>query len=138
MHFPPINDQPVTNKRSARVTLVLIYNSGIRGKCDKGREKDGDLLLLFWFSSYLGGHDHSSHTAFSKEHAKHVCDTTRDSFDKMDSHYTPTAFAKDLLKQSGLAFQHLMLSKVAQKSIKELVNRKSINIFFIILSWTGR
>lgn len=44
----------------------------------------------------------------------------RDSFDKMDSHYTCTAFAEDLLKQSGLVFQHLVLFKVAQKCIKQL------------------
>lgn len=62
----------VTDKRSARVTLVPIDNSGIRGKYDKSREKDRDLLLLVWFSNYLGAHDHSSHTAFSKQCAKHV------------------------------------------------------------------
>lgn len=115
--------QPVTNKTSARVTAVPIYNWGIRRKCDESREEDSHLLLLFWFSNYWGAHDHSSHAAFSKQHAKHVCDTTRDSFDKMDSHYTCTAFAKDLLKQSGLGFQHMVLFKVAQKCIKQLVEK---------------
>lgn len=29
LHFPPINDQPVTAKRSGRATIVPIYNSEI-------------------------------------------------------------------------------------------------------------
>lgn len=122
LHFPSINDQPVTDKRSVRATLVPIHNSGIRGKCDKSREQDSDILLLFCFSNYLGAHDHSSQSAFSKQHAKHIA-IGWDGFDKMDSHYTCTAFAKHL-KQPGLVFQHLVLFKVAQKCITQLAEKK--------------
>lgn len=107
--------------RSVSVMLEPIYNSGVRGKCGKrSRGKDSDLLLLFWFSNYLGAHDHSSHIPFSKQHPKHVYDMTRDSFDKMDSHCTSYCLCKRPSETgSGLVIQQLVLSKLAQKCFKQ-------------------
>lgn len=110
--------------RSVSVTLKPVYNSGRRGKGQEEQWKDSDLLLLFWFSKYLGVHDHFSHIPFSKQHPKPVYDMIRDSFDKMDGHYTCYCLCKRPSETgSGLVLQYSVLSKPVQKCLKQAAEK---------------